>query len=416
MLTFLTHIIVERTMKDFFKATVYIFLLVAPVIFVKENFEDYLKDGTSYAITQEPLSLDDLPTVTLCWRITKYIKWSVYEKDVTIDAKVFENQEKTVTLSLNQSVQSLYGIEMSLSELHLTEDSSLNHQCHYIDGPLRQCFKITSKWRGSEIINFQRLTVEFTVRFSSAPPSFLDPVIISSEENAYGLAGGRWFDGNIQCSYLKPFEVLKIIEITEYINLDSRCTKDSFYACLARRFLELDFRTISRRKVNGTVCSFSALCSPFTLPPHYGQIPICQNALEQICYGEVLNELKNNQEKFCKKACNVKEFEVTKERKGRREVPSNTQVFAYNFQLPISIKDHRSEKPFKIVKTEYLIMSWISLVANVGGTFGLFIGFSFLGLFEWALEVREYFWAKIKAFGPSLLTSSGPRLQNSIAD
>ena len=91
-----------------------------------------------------------------------------------------------------------------------------------------------------------------------------------------------------------------------------------------------------------------------------------------------------------------KEFKVKKERIGKSEIPENTQVFGYSFQLPISIKDHRSEKPFKTVKTEYLIMSWVSLVAQVGGTFGMFIGFSFLGIFEWFMNVGANCWTKVK--------------------
>ena len=384
------------TKKNIFKAILYILLLAAPVIFVKENVEDYLKDKTSYALSQEPISLKDLPTVTICWRVTKYFKRGVYGKDITIDAKVHEEQERTGTLSLNQSVQSLFNIEISLSELFLREKSSLNHQCYYIAGGARQCFKITSKWRGSEMVDFQRLNVEFTVRFSNAPPAYFDPVIVSSEENAYGLAGGRWFDGNVECSYLTSRDTLKIIEVTEYINMESRCTKDSFYACLARRFAAFDFSTASGRKVNGTECGFSNLCAPFSLPADHRQIPVCQNALDRICYGEVLDQIKRDQEVHCKKACHVKEFKVRKEKIGRSEIPANTQVLAYSFQLPISIKDHRSEKPFKTVKTEYLIMSWVSLVAQVGGTFGMFIGFSFLGIFEWFMNVGANCWAKVK--------------------
>ena len=88
------------------------------------------------------------------------------------------------------------------------------------------------------------MTVEFTVRFSKAPPAYFDPVIVSSEENAYGLAGGRWFDGNVECSFLTSRDALKIVEVTEYINMESRCTQDSFYACLARRFAAFDFSTV----------------------------------------------------------------------------------------------------------------------------------------------------------------------------
>ena len=43
----------------------------------------------------------------------------------------------------------------------------------------------------------------------------------------------------------------------------------------------------------------------------------------------------------------------------------------------------RSKKPFKTVKKEALIVSWVSLIGIVGGTLGLFVEFSFIGALEW---------------------------------
>ena len=45
--------------------------------------------------------------------------------------------------------------------------------------------------------------------------------------------------------------------------------------------------------------------------------------------------------------------------------------------------DLRSRKPFKTVNTEYLIVSWMSLVVNVAGTLGMFTGFSFIATSKW---------------------------------
>ena len=39
--------------------------------------------------------------------------------------------------------------------------------------------------------------------------------------------------------------------------------------------------------------------------------------------------------------------------------------------------------------TEYFVTTGLSLVGNVGGTLGMFIGFSFLGTAEWLLNVAE---------------------------
>ena len=43
----------------------------------------------------------------------------------------------------------------------------------------------------------------------------------------------------------------------------------------------------------------------------------------------------------------------------------------------------RSDKLLKRVMREYWIVSTLSLVGTVGGTLGMFVGFSLMGTFEW---------------------------------
>ena len=62
-------------------------------------------------------------------------------------------------------------------------------------------------------------------------------------------------------------------------------------------------------------------------------------------------------------------------------------TFKYRFKPPRSSKDMRSSELFKLVSKEYLIMPLISFVGNVGGTLGMFVGFSFIGLTEWILRM-----------------------------
>ena len=53
-------------------------------------------------------------------------------------------------------------------------------------------------------------------------------VVASSNENSYGLTGGRWFDGKVE----KPLKLsktsdydLQIAEVTDYVNIESKCSK-----------------------------------------------------------------------------------------------------------------------------------------------------------------------------------------------
>ena len=63
--------------------------------------------------------------------------------------------------------------------------------------------------------------------------------------------------------------------------------------------------------------------------------------------------------------------------------PTYMIVVEIQFEVPSDLKNVGSVKPFKTVKTEYLITTFMSLVGNVGGTLGMFVGFSFIGMADW---------------------------------
>ena len=63
---------------------------------------------------------------------------------------------------------------------------------------------------------------------------------------------------------------------------------------------------------------------------------------------------------------------------------------------PESVWNLRSLDGFKTIKTEYLIISTLSLIGNVGGTMGMFVGFSFIGTSEWSLASAQTLWGWLK--------------------
>ena len=97
-------------------------------------------------------------------------------------------------------------------------------------------------------------------------------------------------------------------------------------------------------------------------------------------------ELKTDQDKHCLKLCQVKEFKTNRYYLNEGALVPYLLGLDIKFVLPKSVTDHRSEKVYKIVKKEYLVVPWTTLVGNVGGTLGKFIGFSFVGLSDWILR------------------------------
>ena len=64
----------------------------------------------------------------------------------------------------------------------------------------------------------------------------------------------------------------------------------------------------------------------------------------------------------------------------------------------IELKEVAPPNPIKSIKKEHFTMSLMSLLGNVGGTLGMFIGFSFIGMSESLVNGLEKF-GKLKRKG-----------------
>ena len=66
---------------------------------------------------------------------------------------------------------------------------------------------ITFKWYGGEQIELENFNVQLALKFDNSKSIWIErmrtphevEVMLTSEENAYGLAGGKWFDGFVDC-------------------------------------------------------------------------------------------------------------------------------------------------------------------------------------------------------------------------
>ena len=89
----------------------------------------------------------------------------------------------------------------------------------------------------------------------------------------------------------------------------------------------------------------------------------------------------DNQENHCKKSCLVTEYKTEQTEINPDE--KNTMKVRYWFGDGVPISGHGDlDHLLKSVKKEYLIISPMALVGNVGGILGLFVGFSFISAFE----------------------------------
>ena len=204
-------------------------------------------------------------------------------------------------------------------------------------------------------------------------------ITLTSEENSYGRATTQWYDGgNVEIFKVYYGDLIKITKVTEYKHIDALCSSNSYYECLAKRFTDL----AKTSNTTGLHCPFN-LCSPFTLPFSVNEIPICKQNEENVCFNNLISTLEEDQDKFCKKSCIVKEFGITKTSTVPLHLRKRGQtVFGYQFEAPKATRNQLSKEPFKNVKREVWAVTFASLVGNVGGTLGMLIGFSFFMGFE----------------------------------
>ena len=175
--------------------------------------------------------------------------------------------------------------------------------------------------------------------------------------------------------------------------------KTLIFGCLAKRFASADLVQVARQRNEELGCIFDKKCTPVSLQLEDRNIPICDPEQDDIqCFGDVLGHLTSDQQDHCKKTCLVKEYIMapTYDHGGVIDEEENFMILSLSLEHPPGTKDIREDSLFKHVRTEYLIMPWTSLIANVGGTLGMFIGFSFIGTSEWMMDYLIRIWGLFK--------------------
>ena len=378
----------------------YLCLLGLALDFCWENIIDYMDGKTYYSKTKKPLTSHDFPTLTICLPSLSVIypsdsKQTRYNLGDNVDlvARVVEKEEKTVVLKENESVLTLYGLEL------LTE--SLQQNVHQQS----QCFKIVPKGNGIGQFDFQKLRVFLTFTFNtsidvadaftkSTRKYHRPSVFATSEENSYGMAWDRWFDGYFGKKLGFNGRLLKIIDIIEHNNLETTCITDSYYECLAKRLIKLDFTKTTNKKFidwprhHCASVTNKDICSTIPLPDVGSvKIPLCRNDTHRECFESILGLLRESQKSECLRACHTLEYEIGKSmpwlENKKKKVKSNELMFGLKFDVKLWVLGSRSETLEKTVYNENLVYNLWELIGTVGGTLGVFVGFSMMGATTW---------------------------------
>ena len=235
--------------KNILDNVLYAGLLLCALLFIKQPFENFLNRITDHSFTHAPITLNDLPTVTVCFmqpfwfrgQDDRYHHRSANNlkigKHLQIDVKIFEqNTTKTVTLVENKGVSTLFGIELYLKRLHVDPSKRWANTtvCYMI---------VASPLKDNEEIDFRLFGMELSFNFLETSDVFLlekeerteilglvplyktrGAVTFTSTQNSYGCTGHGWFDGNadvISLTRFKSFDQEFFDQSCNYNDLDS---------------------------------------------------------------------------------------------------------------------------------------------------------------------------------------------------
>ena len=188
------------------KVLVYICLLIGGFSFVWVSIEGYLEGNTFYLETREELTLNDLPTISVCFVLTYGHFHLMYRRDMIINVTVkTESQSENTTLNENEYVEILGGLQLKLTELFQSMDQEQQHK-DYTDsdqwwyGTQWQCYHISPLWNGTRSINLQELQIKLQFVFYVVVDDYgyswtevpNDAIVwCTSQDNSYGLTGGK---------------------------------------------------------------------------------------------------------------------------------------------------------------------------------------------------------------------------------
>ena len=151
----------------------------------------------------------------------------------------------------------------------------------------------------------------------------------------------------------------------------TNCTTESSYKCIGLRLQE------SEQYKN---------CAKFCIPAIYQtlvnlvankSVKICESAQENNCMAQAIDNIWHKASKECPKNCHILEYTG----KVKYYQPNSlTAIADWSYIFPLSEM---------VVYDQYLIYDFVGMIGSIGGSLGLFIGFSFLDLIFYLINLMQ---------------------------
>ena len=379
-----------------FKTAIFMALLIATYFFANNAVREYYEGRSTFSVTTRPLTMEDMPTITVCFQASKSVD---FERSLKFRAYIPFTES---VLSLEYGNNEVEGQHIYLRRL-LVYPAFEGH-----------CVSISLNFQAefySKVVAFQSFRDEyFMLSFikmyfdhdnQANPVHNIIPLLyLTSEQNSYGAVINHWYDGNVDPFRLESGKLhfLRIPKTRIYEYLEGTCSHKSFFEC------------VSSKLPDNRICHENGTpCAPYSLP---GKEPLidfhmCQRKQSLECY-EDFSKLSWPDCKM-QKSCFVKEYSLKEEVVSQVDVfntSASEQIWGINtkamnemlqernssFLFTLNY-DHwdwqRGDRATKLkveIHKEYLVWSASTMIGNVGGMMGMTIGFSFFGYIGYVLN------------------------------
>ena len=330
---------------------IYIILVATSVWFTWGVLDKFSKQETAIQQYEDKIEALVHPTIAICnfdpsWEYQKVfnITYTIIQKDglsVEIVLKLGKND-----LKISEGI-------VSLSIIY----TKYNHICYAINTP-------------------RNVDKRETVIKLCSPDDVLSnlAVFFTSEKNSYGITRRDWRDGEVYSFYISS-RTRKDVTLTVEKNIKLKCSEESFYEYVASKLVSEESFEIC----NDTCLMTSLPKGPYPICPNYNEWYSNFNRaeMESDCNWSIVRDLIQNitnNDEHLKTCITTKYSGISHESSGE------IGEIKYKFALPLKAK----------VYEEYFIIDLIGLIGSVGGTLGLFIGFSVSNLIICIIEYIQY--------------------------
>ena len=349
--------------KAFFKVlhvSITIILTILAIYLSEEIWVKYAAKDTSF--TQSDTEVTEFESPTLVFGFWP-LKNTNYSKEVPF--MVYEQHELGKDFKVSFGIDEGYNI---VEEISLTSNNAIYEVSHGDIGNVKFS-KLLTKYGDYYKVSANLISVKdpykafVKIDFNKDIPDDKLPTIefiLATESNSFGVTMWDWIDGDrisitpalgYRNVHIRPKKLLKI----------QKCSEQSFYKCFERELQAQDYSQCPKK------CTAVSTIS--------NSIQICNTTDEFICAYEIAKIVKKSD--ACLHPCSKTPYKKISEYSENTDSENAKRNVHISYFIP-SIEMG--------IEKEYLIHDFIGMLGSIGGTLGMFIGFSFLGIFSSMLE------------------------------